>query len=172
MNNTTVKNGGLGNFEAGTMESKQVSISKPQETNIISFKPQTNENLTTTTPQATPEAAIDKRTRKSKRVTNNFTYNIDSIINGENEIFTDIKDLVIHFIKEYNGRELESFRKTINRKDGLQYETLRIPKATVAATYAKLQSLMEIEEEQVSFRITHYTIKRVYHSIFYKLIAS
>lgn len=160
MSDVTMKNGGANSFKATTVESKKVSANEPQATETVTTgTPQANEKTTANTPQTS------KRTRISNRVTENFIFEMDNIVSGENEIFTDIKDLVLFFVKAYNGRELESFRKTIDRKDGLQYETLRIPRATVAAAYAKLQSVMEIEETPVSIRKTQYTIKRVYPAI-------
>ena len=123
------------------------------------------------TTEQTAEQVAQATAIKRDRATNKFIFDKESLINGEDELFTNIQSLIMHFIKSYDGKELSSYAREITRKDGIVYNTLRMPKTFVALGYSKLQSIMEIEETQATKTKTTYVVKRVYPKAMMELVA-
>ena len=102
------------------------------------------------------------RPRKSQRITELFVFNEENVTRGRYEQFTDLKDMILHFIKSYRDREIKDYIKIVKRSDKSPYETLRIPKAVQEACYTKLKTFMVIKETQISPRKKLYYVEEVY----------
>jgi hypothetical protein len=109
-------------------------------------------NNTEVTEQGT-NSNLTVATRKSGRITDNFEFHVDNVLNGKNEMFNNINDLILYYVKSYDGKVLSDYIKIIQPKNGrMPYKTLRIPKQTVKAAYTKLKLFMVIKKEQATTR--------------------